>query len=155
MHFGVKYRHGDKKLREMQRELSHETQGYRIYRTNQSGQDYQEIAAVVAGDSYLVREVPTGEGACFSVRAQEWSGLISRYSNEVSADGGPVARYVEAEQCEFTGFQQGFDPQGAGDGYYLFVPKEGVACALSLEVGTGGEVWARRPQPMASPFPSN
>jgi hypothetical protein len=124
--------------------LSREIKGYRIYRTNRSGQDYRDIAGPVEGTGYVVTGLKKGEGAFFAVRAQEWSGLISRYSNEVSADGQPTAAYLEAETCPFTGFKQGFDPEGASDLYYLFVPKDGVKCSVTLTLpGKAGDVWIR------------
>ena len=116
--------------------LSRESKGYGIYRTSHSGQDYRQIAFVPTPAAasvpaqgpitFTVPKVEKGDGVFFAVRAQEWSGLLSRYSNEVSADGKPTAQYIEPATLPLTGFQQGFDPIGASDMYYLFVPTEGA-----------------------------
>ncbi|KPL01463.1 MAG: hypothetical protein AMK75_04810 [Planctomycetes bacterium SM23_65] len=133
--------------------LSREIKRYRVYRTRKSGRAYQEIGAVdrdpdAAIDfkpmAYVVKDARKGDGAFYAVRAQEWSGLISRYSNDVSGDGEPVARTIEPETLDFTGFKQAFDPLAAGDLYYLFVPKDDAYCSVSFSNDNrNAAVWAR------------
>ncbi|MCL2639729.1 MAG: fibronectin type III domain-containing protein [Phycisphaerales bacterium] len=148
--------------------LSGEIKGYRIYQTDKSGQNYRQIGWVDTPESptvpytqpisFLVPNAKDGDKVFFAVRAQEWSGLLSRYSNEVSSEIGapapaasavssirpPVAGYIEAELCEFTGFKQGFDPVNAGDMYYLFVPTADTKCEVSFEkVNKEGQYWVR------------
>ncbi|MCL2641442.1 MAG: fibronectin type III domain-containing protein, partial [Phycisphaerales bacterium] len=134
---------------------SAETKGYRIYQTNKSGQAYKQIGWVdTPADrkvksrepiSFTVPGVKQGDKAFFAVRAQEWSGLLSRYSNDVASEAGmSVSTYIEPELCEFTGFKQGFDPQGASDMYYLFVPTEGTKCSVSFtNPSKHAQVWVR------------
>ncbi|MCL2641407.1 MAG: hypothetical protein FWD53_11210, partial [Phycisphaerales bacterium] len=135
--------------------LSGEAKGYRIYQTDKSGQTYRQIGWVDTPESqmvpykepisFTVPGVKQGEKVFFAVRAQEWSGLLSRYSNDVASDASmPVATYIEPELGEFTGFKQGFDPVNAGDMYYLFVPTEGTKCSVSFtNPNKDAQVWVR------------
>ncbi|MCL2648626.1 MAG: hypothetical protein FWD61_16750, partial [Phycisphaerales bacterium] len=134
---------------------SRETKGYRIYRTDRSGQNYRQIAWVPMPEaaklpytepiSFVVPDVKKDEKVFFAVRAQEWSGLLSRYSNDIASDASmPVATYIEPELGAFTGFKQGFDPVNASDMYYLFVPIEGTECSVSFtNPNKDSQVWAR------------
>ncbi|MCL2645491.1 MAG: fibronectin type III domain-containing protein [Phycisphaerales bacterium] len=134
---------------------SRETKGYRIYQTNKSGQAYQQIAWVpTPADrkvnstdplSFVVPGVKQGEKIFFAARAQEWSGLLSRYSNDVASDASmPVATYIEPERGEYVGFKQGFDPVHASDLYYLFVPTDGTKCSVSFtNPNKDAQVWLR------------
>ncbi|MCL2645490.1 MAG: hypothetical protein FWD61_00625 [Phycisphaerales bacterium] len=135
--------------------LSSEAKGYRIYQTNKSGQAYRQVGWVDTPESpivpymeplsFVVPGVKQGEKVFFAVRAQEWSGLLSRYSNDVASDAGmPVATYIEPELGEFAGFKQGFDPVNTGDMYYLFVPLAGTKCSVSFtNPNKDAQVWVR------------
>ncbi|MCL2646373.1 MAG: fibronectin type III domain-containing protein [Phycisphaerales bacterium] len=134
--------------------VSRETKGYRIYKTDRSGQNYRQVGWVETPEgkfpctdpmSFVVPGVKQGEKAFFAVRAQEWSGLLSRYSNDVASEAGAsVAAYVEPESCEFSGFMQGFDPVNAGNMYYVFVPTAITKCEVSFKnPNKDAVVWAR------------
>ncbi|MCL2641669.1 MAG: hypothetical protein FWD53_12545, partial [Phycisphaerales bacterium] len=135
--------------------LSSEAKGYRIYQTDKSGQAYRQVGWLDTPEdrktdctdplSFIVPNVKQGEKVFFAVRAQEWSGLMSRYSNDVASDVAmPVAAYVEPELGEFAGFKQGFDPVNAGDMYYLFVPLDGTKCSVSFtNPNKDAQVWVR------------
>ncbi|MCL2640068.1 MAG: hypothetical protein FWD53_04415 [Phycisphaerales bacterium] len=121
--------------------LSREAKTYRVYRTDKSGQDYKEIGRVDVPDGEPVGTIQTrtftdpnpNPNAFYAARMQEHSGLISRYSNDISPSGKPVARYIEPETLDFTGYKQGYDPQNASDMYYLFNPEEGRDCSVTFE----------------------
>jgi len=133
---------------------SRETKGYRIYQTDKSGQSYKQVGWVdtpadrkvncVDPLSFTVPGVKQGDKVFFAVRAQEWSGLLSRYSNEAASDASmPVATYIEPERNEHVGFKQGFDPVGASDLYYLFAPG-GTKCEFGFKnANKDAVVWAR------------
>ncbi|MCL2648478.1 MAG: fibronectin type III domain-containing protein [Phycisphaerales bacterium] len=122
--------------------LSREAKTYRVYRTDKSGQDYKEIGHVDLPDGQSVGTIPPlafsdptpNPNAFYAVRMQENSGLISRYSNDISPSGKPAAHYIEPETHDFTGYMQGYDPQGAADMYYLFNPEEGRSCSVTFDI---------------------
>ncbi|MCL2640593.1 MAG: fibronectin type III domain-containing protein, partial [Phycisphaerales bacterium] len=142
---------------------SRETKGYRIYQTDKSGQNYRQIGWVDTPEdrkvyslepiSFTVPGVKQGEKVFFAVRAQEWSGLLSRYSNDVASDASmPVATYIEPELGEFTGFKQGFDPINASDMYYLFVPTNEMCSISFTNPNKDAQVWVRVGGPVGSKF---
>ncbi|MCL2645493.1 MAG: hypothetical protein FWD61_00640 [Phycisphaerales bacterium] len=135
--------------------LSREAKGYRIYQTSKSGQAYRQVGWVDVPEnlpvtstdpiSFVVPGVKQGEKVFFAVRAQEWSGLLSRYSNDVASDANmPVAAYIQPDLGEFAGFKQGFDPLNAGNMYYLFVPLAGTKCSVGFtNPNKDAQVWVR------------
>ncbi|MCL2639652.1 MAG: fibronectin type III domain-containing protein [Phycisphaerales bacterium] len=135
--------------------LSNETKGYRIYRTDKSGQAYKQIGWVDTPEdlpsnstdplSFVVPGAKQGEKVFFAVRAQEWSGLLSRYSNDLASDASMQASiYIEPELGKFDGFKIGFDPVNASDLYYLFVPLVGTKCEVGFtNANKDAQVWVR------------
>lgn len=133
--------------------LSREIRGYRVYQTNRSGQDYQQIDFVSRSNtpigseenvSYLIEGVEPEDEMFYAVRAEEHSGLLSRYSKDVSVNKEPTAMIIEADEMEFTGFMQDFDPQNAGNMYYLFVPSYAPESSIAFNnTVASGNVWIR------------
>lgn len=134
--------------------LSRETKGYRLYRTDRTGQNYIQLDFIKKPDgntvgseepfSILIEDSSSEDGSYYAVRAEEHSGLLSRYSNEVSVNDAPTAKTIEVESLEFTGFMQDFNAQEAGNMYYLFVPSYAPNSSVTFNNPLiAGTVWAR------------
>lgn len=134
--------------------LSREIRRFKVYRAESNGGSYTEIGRIERSPHepvfpikplvYLVKDASRAGEATFSVRAEEWSGLSSRYSDAVSTDGKPLPFCIEAEAQAFQGFKEGFDPRAAGDMDYLLVPSTSEECSLAMYNGlTDAQVWAR------------
>jgi hypothetical protein len=140
---------GGFKLKIVPHMYSQEIKRYRIYKTSRSGEGYSEIAHVAceipgAKLSHVLQEPIDGKPVYFTVRAEEWSGLLSANSNEVATEGAQVTRYIEAENMSATGFMTGFDPKNTGDLHYLLSPKTGIPCTVSFDNDLADSViWVR------------
>jgi len=99
-----------------------EIQGFRLYRSSESGRDYQRVGeALLPGTRY---ELPLDANGFYVLTSVEHSGLESRtFSNEARVGGDNVFRYfyrpaagkIAQPMVPF------FEPAGTGDGYAIAV----------------------------------
>lgn len=118
-----------------------EVRGYRLYRSRESGQDYERVGeGLLTGTRY---PLPSGAQGYYVLTSVEHSGLESRaFSNEVNVGDNIIFRhfYRPAAGTIANPMVPFFDPAGAGDGYAVAITDPDLIYKQRLEEGLSGSV---------------
>lgn len=129
-----------------------ETKGYFVYRSLESGGDYQQLnAEPVAGTAFIDELPQEASHAFYVVTAVEHCGLEGRFSQEVcaSAQGtwqGPVRRYFEMEDSTpARPLMEFFDPDASGMYVMRMDGAVGGKAKMAIDAPAAGQyaVWLR------------
>ena len=118
-----------------------EIRGFRLYRSNESGQDYERV-----GDELLTERrytLPPNANGFYVLTSVEYSGLEGRaFSNEVNVESSKVFRhyYRPATGKIVCPMVPCFDPAGTCDGYAVAVTDPDLIYKQRLEEGLHGAV---------------
>jgi hypothetical protein len=130
-----------------------EIRGYRLYRTTESGQNYERVGeGLLTGTRYPLPSEPDG---FYVVTSVEHSGLEGRaFSNEVNVGGSRVFRhyYRPAAAKIANPMVPFFDPAGAGDAYAVAITDPDLIYKQRLEEGLRGSVRIPITIPEAGPM---
>lgn len=129
-----------------------EIQGFRLYRSDESGRDYQRLGEGLLTETRY--ELPPNADGVYVLASVEYSGLESRmFSNEASVGTckmfrhfhRPAAGRITKPMVPF------FEPAGAGEGYALAVTDPDLIDKQRLEDGLSGSVTMPVVIPVAGP----
>jgi len=118
-----------------------EIQGFRLYRSCESGRNYERVGArLLTGTRY---PLPPDADGLYVLTSVEHSGLESRmFSNEVSVGDNKVFRhfYRPAAGKIAKPMMPFFDPAGAGDAFAVAITDPDLIYKQRLEEGLSGSV---------------
>ena len=121
-----------------------EIEGFRLYRSGQSGRDYERVGnGLLTGTRY---ELPPDSDGFYVLTSVEHSGLESRtFSSEVRIGGGNVFRhfYRPAAGKIVRPMVPFFEPAGAGDAYAVAITDPELIYQQPLQEGLSGSVTVR------------
>ena len=118
-----------------------EIRGFRLYHSNQSGQNYERVSDELLTETRY--PLPANEKGFYVLTSVEYSGLESRsFSNEVSIGGNKSFRhYYRPAAGEIAiPMMPCFDPAGAGDAYAVAITDPDLIYRQRLEDGLRGSV---------------
>jgi len=129
-----------------------EIQGFRLYRSGESGRDYERVGErLLTGTRY---PLPPDAGGFYVLTSVEYSGLESQmFSSEASVGDNKVFRhfYRPAAGRIAKPMVPFFDPAGAGDAYAVAVTDPDLIYKQRLEEGLSGSVTMPVAIPEAGP----
>ncbi len=127
-----------------------EIEGYRLYRSQQSGHGYEQVGdTLITGTRY---ELPPDAQGHYVLASVEYSGLQGRaFSNEVNVGGDDVFRhYYRPAAGEITApMTPFFEPGGTTDGFAVAVTDPELVYKKRLEEGLNGSVGVQANIPAA------
>ena len=130
-----------------------EIQGFRLYRSGESGRDYARVGAgLLTGTRY---ELPPNADGFYVLTSVEYSGLESRmFSNEARVGGPSVFRhfYRPAAGKIVPPLVPFFEPAGTGDGYAVAITDPDLVYQRPLASGLRGSVTMPVAIPAAGPM---
>ena len=123
---------------------SAEIKGFRLYRSKESGRDYERAdAELLTGTTHVL---PAGSEGVYALTSVEHSGLEGRvFSNEAGVGAGKRFRhFYQSEAAKIASpMVPFFEPAGAGGAYAVAITDPELVCRKKLADGLTGSVTMR------------